>query len=242
MDQDWKIERREVQYVYIHIRVAHLLFRIFEISACHQMVQVAFQADVAPVVVAVHLCLYASSVSVDSSQCHFGKEGSRPFDFHEWWLGIFVYQPLPCYAREKQQAASSLPGLRCKVCWLVIAFPQLRRAKPSFGYCGHVQGKMHVGLFKLYPTSLSCHSSWHVENLRDISCCFSREIRLLPQPYTTPEPTLKSLTPVSCIPGNVYNEIRQPKSQNGQDCDVQFRGLWWQMPWSTMEVSRYGQW
>jgi hypothetical protein len=31
---------------------------------------------------------------------------------------------------------------------------------------------MHVGMFKLYPTSFCCHSSWHIENLQEISCCF----------------------------------------------------------------------
>jgi len=57
---------------------------------------------------------------------------------------------------------------------------------PSFGHFGHIHGKRHVGLFKLYPTSLSCHSSWHVENLQEISCCWYSEIGVLPQPYTTP--------------------------------------------------------
>jgi len=31
--------------------------------------------------------------------------------------------------------------------------------KPFFCHFGHIQGKTHVGLFKLYSTSLSCHSS-----------------------------------------------------------------------------------
>jgi hypothetical protein len=44
--------------------------------------------------------------------------------------------------------------------------------KLSIGHFGHIQGKMHVGMFKLYPTSFCCHSSWHIENLQEISCCF----------------------------------------------------------------------
>jgi hypothetical protein len=44
--------------------------------------------------------------------------------------------------------------------------------KPFFGHFGHIAGKTHVGLFKVYPTSLFCHSSCHVENVQDISCCF----------------------------------------------------------------------
>jgi len=44
--------------------------------------------------------------------------------------------------------------------------------KPFFGHFGHIQGQAHVGLFQLYPTSLPCHSSRHVETLQEISCCF----------------------------------------------------------------------
>jgi len=58
--------------------------------------------------------------------------------------------------------------------------------KPSFGHFGHIQGKTHIWLFKVYPTSLSCQSSWHVENLQEISCCIYSGIWVLPQPYTTP--------------------------------------------------------
>ena len=58
--------------------------------------------------------------------------------------------------------------------------------KPSLGHFDNIQGKTHVWLFKLYPTSLSCHISWHVENCQEISCSFYSEIRVLPQPYTTP--------------------------------------------------------
>jgi len=41
-----------------------------------------------------------------------------------------------------------------------------------FGHFGCIQSQAHVGLFQLYSTSLPCHSSRHVENLQDISCCF----------------------------------------------------------------------
>jgi len=44
--------------------------------------------------------------------------------------------------------------------------------KPAFSHFGHIQGKTHVGLLKLYPTSGSCPSSWHVKHLQEISCCF----------------------------------------------------------------------
>jgi len=44
--------------------------------------------------------------------------------------------------------------------------------KPSFHHFGRIQGQVHVTLFQQYPTSLPCHSSRHVENLREIRCCF----------------------------------------------------------------------
>jgi len=44
--------------------------------------------------------------------------------------------------------------------------------KPSCGHFGHIQGQAHVGLFQLYPTSLPWHSSRHVGNLQENSCCF----------------------------------------------------------------------
>jgi len=41
----------------------------------------------------------------------------------------------------------------------------------AFGHFCLVQGQAHVGLFQLYPTSFPCHSSRHVENLQEFSCC-----------------------------------------------------------------------
>jgi hypothetical protein len=40
---------------------------------------------------------------------------------------------------------------------------------------------------------------------------------------------------------DVYQEIRQQKSQSLQHQDICFRGLSGQMPLSTMDVSHYGQ-
>jgi hypothetical protein len=94
------------------MRVAYLLFRT---SHRHQLAQVAIRAVVAPVLVEVHPCHCASSVSLDFLRCHFGKEGRRPFDFREQLPGVFRSQPLPCYARKTQHPASSLLGLRREV-------------------------------------------------------------------------------------------------------------------------------
>jgi len=46
--------------------------------------------------------------------------------------------------------------------------------KPSCGYCGYLQGQVHIRMFQLDPTSLPCHCSRHVENLKQISCCIKQ--------------------------------------------------------------------
>ena len=52
--------------------------------------------------------------------------------------------------------------LRFRYCGARIVF---------FGHFRLIQGQAYVGLFQLYPTSLPCHSSRHVENLPEINCC-----------------------------------------------------------------------
>ena len=54
----------------------------------------------------------------------------------------------------------------------LLCFLYCGTRKPSFGHFGFIQCKTNVAVFKLYPTSLSCHGSWHVENLQEISCYF----------------------------------------------------------------------
>jgi len=46
--------------------------------------------------------------------------------------------------------------------------------KLSFGQLGPIQGKSHVGLFELYPTSFPRPSSWHVQTLQEICCCIQQ--------------------------------------------------------------------
>jgi len=125
MHHNWNIERWEVEFVYTHIWVAHLIFQCIDFTYCHQVAQVAFQEEVALVVVELHPCHYDSSVTVASFQYHFGNEGSRLFDFHESLPGFSLWPPSLCYAQETPVHASSLLGLRREVSWLVAAFPVL---------------------------------------------------------------------------------------------------------------------
>jgi len=54
----------------------------------------------------------------------------------------------------------------------IVHFLHRGSQKPSSGHVGQIQGQVYVRLFQLYPTSLSWHSSRHVENLQENSCCF----------------------------------------------------------------------
>jgi biotin synthase-related radical SAM superfamily protein len=46
-------------------------------------VQDAFKAEVASVLVKVHINLYISPMSVETVLFHFGKEGGHQFEFHK---------------------------------------------------------------------------------------------------------------------------------------------------------------
>jgi len=81
MHYDWKIECLEVENAYIHTWMAYLLFHNFRFPQRHLVAQVAFRAEVPPVVEEVRWFRCASSGSPDSLLYHFGMEGSRPYDF-----------------------------------------------------------------------------------------------------------------------------------------------------------------
>jgi hypothetical protein len=73
--------------------------------------QVVFWAKLVLVVVKVHMCLCASSITADPLLCHFGKQRSSPFDFHQLLLNVFLL-PLSSFdAQETQLLTSSLLGL-----------------------------------------------------------------------------------------------------------------------------------
>jgi hypothetical protein len=59
-------------------------------------------------------------------------------------------------------------------CHQVLHFTDRGRHKSSLGHFGRIQGLVHVWLFQLDPTSLPCHSSRHVGNLQEISCCLQQ--------------------------------------------------------------------
>jgi len=68
----------------------------------------------------------------------------------------------------------------------VLCFLHCDAQKLFFGEFGHIHGKVDAGLFSLYLTLLSYHSSWHVENLEVISCSFSkRDSAIISTIYST---------------------------------------------------------
>jgi len=171
-DQDRTIKCWEAEYVYTHSRVAHLLFRSFEFSHCDQVAQVAFCATVVLVMVDVHPCLCASSESADSLRAILARKTAIHLIFpNHGQVSVYrsVHLVMPGSHNTPLLLLSNLGS------WFLdslLRFCNCGVQKPCFSHFGHIQGKTHVGQSKLYPTSLSCHSSWHGENLQEISCCF----------------------------------------------------------------------
>jgi hypothetical protein len=125
MHRDWNVELGEVEYVYAHIQVVYPIVQCIDFTHSQQVVQVAFQAEVAPVVVEVQVCLCASSITAGSSLCHFGKQGCHLFDFHKSLSNVFLSPPSPCYDQDAELHLSSLLRVRSEVSWFVVAFPVL---------------------------------------------------------------------------------------------------------------------
>ena len=79
---------------------------------------------------------------------------------------IYVYMP-----RKLNTPLLLFLDLGARFLYQILCFLYRGARKSFFGPFGHIQAQAHVGLFQLYPTSLPCHSSRHVENLQEVSCC-----------------------------------------------------------------------
>jgi hypothetical protein len=80
--------------------MAYLLFHLFRFPQRHLVTQVAFRAEVPPVLEERWWFLCASSGSPDSLLYHFGMEGSWPSDFCKLLPGVFPSQPSPADDQE----------------------------------------------------------------------------------------------------------------------------------------------
>jgi len=97
-----------VENAYIDTWMAYLLFYNFHIPQHHLVAQVAFRAEVPPVLEEVRQFLCASSGSPDSLLYHVGMEGSGPYDFCKPLPGVFPSEPSPSDAQETQHLTSFL--------------------------------------------------------------------------------------------------------------------------------------
>jgi hypothetical protein len=118
-----------VENAYTHTWMAYLLFHNFRCSQRHLVAQVAFRAEVPPVLKEARRFLFTFSGSPDSLLCHFGMEGSRPYDFCKPLPGVFPSQPSRSDAQETQLLSSSLLRLWREVSKSIVLFPRWRRAK-----------------------------------------------------------------------------------------------------------------
>jgi len=115
MQYDWKIEYLEVENAYTHTWMAYLLFHNCRFPQRHLGVQVAFRAEMPPVLEEVLRFLCTSSGSPDFLLHHCGMQGSRPNDFCKPLPGVFPSQPSPSDAKETQLLASSILWVRREV-------------------------------------------------------------------------------------------------------------------------------
>ena len=121
MHNDWNIECWDAKNVYTHTWMAYHLFHNLYLRQCHLVVQeafqseVAFQAEVLPVVVEVCRSLCASRVCADISLYYFRREDSHLCDCYKPLPGVFPLPPSPFYAQETKLLTLSLLGLEREV-------------------------------------------------------------------------------------------------------------------------------
>jgi len=77
--------------------------------------EVDFWAEVLPVPVEVGRVVSASSVSANRLPRHFGKNGSRPYNYYVPLPCDFLSQPSHVYMQKTHLLGSSLVGLQPKV-------------------------------------------------------------------------------------------------------------------------------
>lgn len=151
--QDRKIEYWEEDYVYIHIKVAHLLLMNYVFLNCRKQAQVGFRVEVAPDLVGVYPTISTSSVSMDPFLCYDWRWFSCLCDFLDRLLGVFPALSSPLHAQKNPKRAFShlghwhegsvlacgLPVLPCTNSLLWLFWPYSRR-----GACRTVVAVPHL--------------------------------------------------------------------------------------------------
>jgi len=95
-----------------------------------------------------------------------------------------------CYPSRHLSMSEKLNSLSCYFLYfcvmglhIMMCFLYCSMSTTLFGWFGHVQGKVHVRLYLLYPTSLPCHSGRHVENIQEISWFFKWDLDITSTTY-----------------------------------------------------------
>jgi len=154
MHQDWKTEHSEEEYVYTHIRAAHLQFGNSDLSHYHRWVLVAFCAEVALSLVLavsiglveVHPLLCASSTSAHLLLFHFGKKAAICLIFmnHSW--KFFNHSLHIAISMKLDSLLPLFSDFGVMLIDQVLCFLYCGAQTPSFAYFAHIQGKDQVRL------------------------------------------------------------------------------------------------
>jgi len=214
MHHDWQIEHWEVEYVHTHIRVAQLRFRNLELPHYHDVAQVGFRAEVAPVLVAVHMCLCSCSVSPDSLLGHLGMEGNCLYDFLEPLSAVCSITAFTFSSPGNKTALcfscrTSARGFLIRSCVSSLA----ARDNPPFAIVAMLkERRMSDCTGCTWPPCLTIIADM-LETYKKFVVT-NTEIRQLPQPSMTPYPAQWSLQADLFTLGGLYHEICQSKSQH----------------------------
>jgi len=224
MHQDWKFEHSVEEHVNMHIQLAHSPFGNLELPQCHWVAQMPSWVEWVSVLgspvwvglVEGHMFLCASSVSADFFVCHLDTEGSHPCDFHKQLPSGFLSGPSPFYAQETQLPASSLHGLLRKVFLICCCVSSIVAHKNPPLAIWPYSRQCACRLFLLYPTSLPCHSTRHIENLLENSRCFWKWDSGITSTIYSSVALSRVLKPVVSTPANAYHDSvgENPRADN----------------------------
>jgi len=180
MHQEYKIQHRQEKYVNTRIQPAHCWFRYMELQNCYGFGAWHSGHSWRPLwgrlSVSVRsgcTCSFASAACLQILSCAIvAKKPSGHVVITTHSHGSVYRSPHICMPIKLNTPLLHFTDLSARSVDAVLRFHYCSVRKPFFGHFGHMQGQAHVGLFQLYPTSLPCHSSSHVENLQEIRCCF----------------------------------------------------------------------
>ena len=120
-----------------------------------------------------HLCIGACSRSFNTWQCHISIKVFR-------MSGLMKRRQVSFYrifhlftSRTLNTPLLLFLDLRMRYLDQMIHVPNCVGRQPLFGHFDHIQPQAHVGLFRMYLTSVHWHSGRHVDNLQQTSCCWT---------------------------------------------------------------------